>query len=796
MIVASHPPRGRLVDLLAHLQAALADRYTIEHELGHGGMATVYLAHDLKHDRAVALKVLSSELAMAVGSERFLREIKIAARLEHPHILPLHDSGDADGFLYYVMPYVAGASLRARLQHEPQLPLADALRISREVAQALDYAHRHGVVHRDIKPENVLLADGQAVVADFGIARLLAATGRDALTESGLAVGTPAYMSPEQATGDTQIDGRSDIYSLGCVLFEMLAGEPPFTGRTAQAIIAKRLSGPIPHLQPLRDVPEPIDRAVRKALAKAPADRWASGAEFAAALTESAPKRPSLQVTLIVLLAAIGAGAALLFGRFRTSAPAASGPSSVGVLYLDNLSRDTADAYLADGLTEEITARLGDVPRLQVKSRNSVRRVQNAALGDLVAIGRELGVRYLVEGSLQRVATHVRVAVRLIRSEDGFRVWGQEYDRPTTDLLALEQDVASAVATAIAGHLLPSERASLTLRPTQDLVAYDHFLRGNYYLARVTPRATERAIEEYSVAVGIDSDFVQPLFGLAEGYSLISLYGWQYRGFAPEGVLALGVAATDRALRKDSMSADAWVARSVFLEALHPQTLEGVLEAIRRAMSADPRSAKAYRSYGYTLAKRGDDSGGVAALRHALSLDQDQPAVLTWLGAITFREGRIKEAIRWDDSALTIDPGFHNAVAARGNYRLYAGDTAGARADAETALRLRTGDALWGEALLAMVKAREGDTSGARALIGRLLQRPDLRRPSPSQGTWVASALVALRENATALSLIERAPRSAWLAWWLQSPHLDPLRSDLRFKRIIAESRPPGRAAR
>src|SRR5438034_2660286 len=277
-----------MADQLARLQAALADRYTIERELGRGGMATVYLAQDLKHHRKVAIKVLRPELAAALGPERFLREIDTAAGLNHPHILPLHDSGEAAGFLFYVMPYVEGESLRDRLSREKQLPLGDALQIARDVADALSYAHSHDVVHRDIKPENILFEAGHAVVTDFGIARAITAAGGEKLTGTGIAVGTPGYMSPEQGAASARVDERSDIYSLGCVLYEMLAGEPPYTGPSAQIVIAKRWTDPVPSVRRLRDtIPPAIDGAVSKALAKAPADRFVTAAQFAEALTPS-----------------------------------------------------------------------------------------------------------------------------------------------------------------------------------------------------------------------------------------------------------------------------------------------------------------------------------------------------------------------------------------------------------------------------------------------------------------------------------------------------------------------------
>lgn len=273
-----------MAEQLDRLKSALADRYTIEHELGSGGMARVYLAHDIKHDRQVALKVPKQEIAATLGPERFLREIKIAAQLTHPHILPLYDSGEADGFLYYVMPYVAGESLHQRLEREKQLRLDDALHFVRELADGLGYAHRVGVIHRDIKPENVLISEGHAVILDFGIARAITAAGGERLTQTGIILGTPYYMSPEQA-GSESLDGRSDIYSLGCILYEMLAGEPPFTGHSSQAILARHAADKVPSLRIVCSrVPAVVETAIEKALAKAPADRFATAGEFADAL--------------------------------------------------------------------------------------------------------------------------------------------------------------------------------------------------------------------------------------------------------------------------------------------------------------------------------------------------------------------------------------------------------------------------------------------------------------------------------------------------------------------------------
>src|SRR5512141_941878 len=316
-----------MTDVLGRLTAALADRYRVERELGAGGMATVYLAEDLRHGRKVAVKVLRPELAAVIGADRFLAEIRTTANLQHPHILPLHDSGQADSFLFYVMPFVEGESLRDRLVRETQLPIGDAVRIATEVASALDYAHRHGVIHRDIKPENILLHDGRALVADFGIALAASKAGGTRMTETGMSLGTPTYMSPEQAMGEREITARSDVYALGCVLYEMLAGEPPFTGPSAQAIIARVVTEEPRSLTLQRKtIPPHVEAAVERALAKLPADRFASAAQFAEAL-----EKPGLVALPTTRIGAATGGARASAGGWRRRFFAATGVAAVAL---------------------------------------------------------------------------------------------------------------------------------------------------------------------------------------------------------------------------------------------------------------------------------------------------------------------------------------------------------------------------------------------------------------------------------------------------------------------------------
>ncbi|MGH7537801.1 MAG: protein kinase domain-containing protein [Gemmatimonadales bacterium] len=406
---------------LARLTAALAGRYAIERELGSGGMATVYLAEDVKHHRKVAVKVLQPELAAALGPDRFLREIRTAAALNHPHILALYDSGEADGFLYYVMPYVKGESLRQKLAREKQLSIEEALGITRQVASALDHAHARDLIHRDIKPENILLYEGEAMVADFGIALAVSAAAGARLTETGVLVGTPEYMSPEQATGERALDARSDVFSLGCVLYEMLAGEPPYTGPTAQAVITKRMTDPVPAVRRLRDaVPAGVEQALMQALARTPADRFASAAAFAEALAQPGGVPP----------------------RRR----------SVAVLPFLNLSADPENEYFADGITEDVIANLSKIRALEVISRTSVMpfKKRDHGLRDIAA---RLGVATLLEGSVRRAGDRVRIVAQLIDAATDQHLWAETYDRQLTDIFAIQSDVAVHIASALRAEL-------------------------------------------------------------------------------------------------------------------------------------------------------------------------------------------------------------------------------------------------------------------------------------------------------------------------------------------------------
>jgi serine/threonine-protein kinase len=461
-----------VTDIPERLSAALADRYRIERELGQGGMATVYLAADLKHDRNVAIKVLKPELAAVLGAERFIQEIKTTAQLQHPHILPLFDSGQAGGFLYYVMPFVEGETLRDKLVRERQLGVEDALTIVRAVSGALDFAHQRGVIHRDIKPENILLQDGVALVADFGIAVAVTTAGGDRLTQTGLSLGTPAYMSPEQAVGERDLDARSDVYALGCLTYELLAGDPPFVASNAAAVIARHVTDIAPPITTVRrNLSAAVAAAVAKALNKAPADRPASAGAFAALLTATAPAAGQEQATLVVLP-------------------------------FVNRSQEAENEYFSDGLTEEIIADLSRIRALRVISRNSAMALKGTTK-DTRTIARELGVSHLVTGSVRRSGNALRVTAELVEARTDEPLWSDKYAGTMEDVFGIQEEIARKIVAALKMTLTESESRQVAERPIENPVAYDCYLRARQEMYVWTPDAADRAERLVDEAIGM-----------------------------------------------------------------------------------------------------------------------------------------------------------------------------------------------------------------------------------------------------------------------------------------------------
>ncbi len=463
----------------AAIAEALSDRYTIEGELGAGGMAIVYLAHDLKHDRKVAVKVLRPELAAALGAERFLHEIRVTANLQHPHILPLHESGEVGSFVFYVMPFIAGESLRDRLNRETQLSVEESLTIANQVADALASAHRQGVVHRDIKPENILLREGHALVADFGISLAVSSAGGDRLTETGLSLGTPAYMSPEQVAGEREIDARSDIYSLACVLYEMLAGQPPFTGATAQVVLARHVTDPVPPLATARSsVSHTVTHAITKALGKAPADRFESVQLFAKALR--AERTTPLAATV----------------------QAVPNNKSIVVLPFENLSPDPDNAFFADGLTEEIIADLSKVQALRVISRTSAMVLKDSHK-DVPTIASELNVRYVLEGSVRRAGDSLRITAQLIDARNDAHLWAEKYSGTLDDIFDLQERLSRSIVDELSVTLSSDEHRRIAARPIEDVRAHDIWLRARQYALSLTKDGPQRARKLVEEALAI-----------------------------------------------------------------------------------------------------------------------------------------------------------------------------------------------------------------------------------------------------------------------------------------------------
>jgi serine/threonine-protein kinase len=700
-------------DPIAALREALQDRYAFERELGRGGMATVYLVQDLRHDRPVALKVLHPELAATLGPERFQREIRLAARLQHPHVLTVLDSGETAGRLWFTMPYVEGESLRDRLRRERQLPVDAAIRIATEAARGLEYAHHHGVVHRDIKPENILLTqDGSTLVADFGIAR--AVGGDDGLTQTGLAIGTPAYMSPEQAAGDRTIDPRTDQYSLAAVLYEMLAGDAPWTGATAQVMIARRLSEPAPSVRAGRpSVPAYVDEAIRKALAPVAADRFGTMGEFVQALqtaadrrtggqADSAPEtaraqssevtvRPTarppvrLPVAALAMLLGLLIGAGVLFAWRRSHPDSGDGGAGrvVAVLPFENLG-DSADAYFADGVADEVRTKLSQVAGLEVIARGSVVEYRGTTKRP-TDVARELGATYLLTGTVRwekaaGAASRVRVTPELVEVRDGRTArtrWGEQYDAALTNVFQVQGEIAAKVADALNVELADSVRAELAERPTASLEAYDAFLKGEAAtsgISRTDLNSLHRGLPHYRRAVELDPEFVPAWARLAILYSRLFSSAAptpeladQAREAAerahrlgadrPEALLAQGT--YQRLVLRDPVQAVATFEAGLKLAPSNADLIGGIasiefsrgnweqaLSRLQRAAALDPRSASAARRLAYaSISLRRYPEAEVSQAR-ALALAPSDLATIHQGAVLALAQGDLARAER------------------------------------------------------------------------------------------------------------------------------------------------------
>jgi serine/threonine protein kinase len=736
-------------DAPGSLNAALAGRYRLERELGAGGMATVYLAHDLKHDRPVALKVLRPELAASLGAERFLAEIRLTAKLQHPHIVPLFDSGEAGGFLYYVMPFIGGESLRDRLEREKRLDVEAMLAIARPVAQALAYAHEAGVVHRDIKPENILLSRGQPFVTDFGIARAVTVAAGERLTATGVAVGTPAYMSPEQAVGEEGLDARSDVYSLGCVIYEMLSGCPPFSGGTVQALIARRLAGPPPHLT---TVPQAVDEVVRRSLATAPQDRFATAVALADALVEAAKRPAAPELSLVVLP-------------------------------FENLSPDPDNAFFADGLTEELIADLSKVRALRVISRTSAMLLKGSKK-DVPTIARELNVRYVLEGSVRRAANSLRITAQLIDAAADAHVWAEKYTGALDDVFDLQEKLSRQIVEALRLALTPEESRRLAARPIPDVRAYDAWLRARNEIWTLTPAGFDRAFRLVNRALEIVGENALLRAGLGFFYSLAYDFGISHE---PETLEQAEYHAA-RALELDPELGLAHLAMG-WVRYKHGE-FSVAQRFFRRAVERE-RSTDALLVLSFGLGEVGRVADARRFADEAVAADPLNLMSGFARGAVEFFDGRFEEAAAWFRKYLeTVAPGAPLLLWWLAQALAYAGEDAEPRELFKQVARMEAG--MFSDLSMLYGLAAGGDREALQKALDTNSGLLETAKTDEWYPNFIAACLAMVGDHERAIDWLERA-----VAWGFcnvrflaeLSPFLAPLRHHPRFEALLEPAR-------
>src|SRR5881296_2090097 len=726
------------------LSAALGDRYRIERVLGRGGMATVYVAEDLRHSRQVAIKVLRPDVAAVIGAERFLREIAIAARLTHPHVLPLIDSGQADGSLYYVMPYVRGETLRERLVREQRFALKDALRIARELGAGLDYAHREGFVHRDVKPENVLLADGHAVLANFQ-------AGGEHVTEVGLAIGTPEYMSPEQAAGDRELDGRCDEYALACVVYEMLAGEPPFSGDSARAIVAKHLSEPPAPLRARRpDAPAAVEQALARALAKPPADRFASVAEFTAALEETRP----------------GAAPSLV-GRTR----------SIAVLPFVNASADPDNEYLSDGISDELINALTKVDGLRIASRTSAFALKGKPQ-DIRAIGALLGVSAVLAGTVRKSGARLRITAQLAAADDGRTLWSERYDRTLDDVFAIQDEIARTIVSTLRTTFLADIADPAPQRYTHNLEAYSLYLKGRFCWNKRNQQGVLEAISFFKQAIDHDPDYALAYSGLSDAYALQVDYRSVpvTEGYRLAREYALKALALDETLPEAHTSL-AWVLH------VYDWDWPGAMREYARALELNPGFATAHHWYSYVLLVNGQSDQAMTEVLTALELDPSSLSTRRGVGWISYYTRRYDQALYHLRRAVAMDPTSEDSYRVMGLVLAQQG----AYAEAERAFReaiTLSPDLSYATAGVAHVLALSGRRREAEVIVAELEARARERYVTP---VALCIAHLGLKNVDQVFHWLDRAyeDRRGWLTYMKVDPIFDAVRNEPRYAAFL-----------
>jgi eukaryotic-like serine/threonine-protein kinase len=744
------------VDDFLSAQSLLADRYSLERELGRGGMATVYLAEETKHGRKVAIKVLRPELAATLGADRFLREIGIAARLSHPHLVPLIDSGDAGGLLYYVSAYMPGGSLRERLQREGALSVRDTLRIAEEVSTALDYAHRAGFVHRDVKPENILFADGHALLADFGVARVVFGEGaEDEVTAAGLAIGTPEYMSPEQASGDREVDGRADIYSLACVVYEMLTGTPPFRGDT-RAIMVRHVTETPPRVRALHpEIPTSVDDAIVLAMRKDPAIRFSSACSFAHAMgAESQPR-----------------------GRVFTGAT-----RNIAVLPFVNASPDPDNEYLSDGITDELIDALAKVEGIRVASRTSVFALKGKPQ-DVRAIGALLDCPVVLEGTVRRSGNQLRITAQLTSTDDGHLIWSQRYDRQMADAFAIQDEIAHTIVNTLRATSFADLTSPPLRRHTENATAYSLYLKGRFEWNKRTQEGVAAGIRYFEQAIAEDPRYALAYTGLADCYSLHV----DYRSVPVVDGFEAAKAYARKAIELDDSLAEAHASLAWSLFIFDWNWAEAERE-FRRAIELDPRYAPAHQWFAFLLASKGAVGEALVEGHTAVELDPGSVSARRSLATCYYY------ARRWDQAIYHFERGIAMNPTAEETYRQWGLTLAVAgRLDEAIAMLQETAAmseaGTYTQASLGYALARAGRRAEAQAIHDQLAARV-------AAGGYVspvafATIALGLGDLDSALDWMERSidDRRGWVTYLNVNPILDPLRGNPRFDVLVRRMR-------
>ena len=674
----------------------LGDRYRIERELGRGGMARVFLALDTKHNRHVAVKVIRSELAASLGRERFLREIAIAARLRHPNIVPLYDSGDANGVLYFVMPYEEGQSLGQRLGQKAPLPASEYLGVLRDVARALAYAHEHGVVHRDIKPDNVMLSGGAVVVADFGIAKAVSVAqggsgSTTTLTQTGSGIGTPTYMAPEQAVGDPATDHRADIYSFGCLAYELISGQPPFHGLPAHQLIAAHVATtPVDIAERRADVPEAVARIVMQCLEKEPADRPQSADALLSALDESLARTqaaPPIAAPLTAptgtakrrtqLATGVGLPVALalaVIGYVAFRAPAAAPPAdvTVAVLPLQSSGGDSVQRLLAEGLSDEVATELFRVSGVRVMSRRGVANYRNQREFDTEKLGRELGAQYLVTGTLREVDGRLRVLASLLRASDGVVLWTDRFDRTQNELSAVRDAIALAIGDTLRRIASPGGAQPLTRSPVQRTAnpdAYRLYVLAQRALDR-RGQSVEPSVALFRQATELDTLFANAYSGLSFALALSPNFG----PVAATAVSADVIRAAERAIRLDPTLSQPHVALGVTYQ--YAYEWDRASAEFITAIRLDSRDAEARIQYGRHLMARGRLAEAIRQFAAAHDVEPASALVSSYVSYGYYVNGQLDSALAESARAFQNDSTNITTLAFGAMIRLRAGRNA------------------------------------------------------------------------------------------------------------------------